>query len=94
MILRSMLSPKASIRRFLESRASCSRRLGRRTVAGENVSPAIALTISTYFACVRNISEDVGKMPFELYRSKPMADASARSGTSLASCCGIARIRR
>jgi HK97 family phage portal protein len=69
MIFRSMLSPKASygdssgLPGFLVSSS-----LGRRTVSGENISPARALTISTYFACVRNISEDVGKMPFELYK--------------------------
>ncbi len=40
----------------------------RRTNAGETVTPNRALTLAVYFACVRVISEDVGKVPICIYR--------------------------
>ena len=38
----------------------------RATSAGEDVNPASALTLSAYFACLRNISEDLGKLEEKL----------------------------
>jgi HK97 family phage portal protein len=38
-----------------------------RTLAGIDVSPAAALTLAAYYAAVRAISEDVGKLPFITY---------------------------
>lgn len=38
------------------------------TVSGESVSPETALTLSSYYAAIRAISEDVGKLPLILYR--------------------------
>lgn len=38
------------------------------TKAGEEVSPTRAMQLSTYFACIRNIAEDVAKLPFKTYR--------------------------
>ncbi len=44
---------------------------GRRTVSGEHVSPERAMALSVYYACLRNISEDVGKLPFKVFRRLP-----------------------
>lgn len=41
---------------------------GARTLAGTDVSPQTAMTIAAYFACLRNISEDVGKLPLITYK--------------------------
>lgn len=41
---------------------------GRQTKAGEMVSPENSMSLSAYFACVRNISEDLGKIPTLTYR--------------------------
>lgn len=40
----------------------------RRTVSGETVSAGNSLTLSSYYAAMRNISEDVAKMPLITYR--------------------------
>lgn len=42
--------------------------LGRRTRSGENVTPEKALTMSTYFAILRVLAEDMGKTPFNVIR--------------------------
>ena len=42
---------------------------GRKTAAGINISNDSALQLSVVFACIRAISEDVGKLPFKLYKS-------------------------
>jgi len=42
--------------------------LGGVTQAGIRVSPQSAMGLSTYYACIRNISEDVGKLPLLTYR--------------------------
>jgi len=41
---------------------------GSETASGERVTPEKAMALSAYFACVRNISEDVGKLPLKVYR--------------------------
>ena len=41
---------------------------GSATVSGETVGPDRALTLSSYFAAIRAIAEDVGKLPLILYR--------------------------
>lgn len=41
------------------------------TAAGINLSGDAALRISTYFACVRALAEDVAKLPLHLYRRLP-----------------------
>lgn len=41
---------------------------GDRTKSGVTVSPDSALTLSAYFAAIRAISEDVGKLPLILYK--------------------------
>lgn len=41
---------------------------GSKTVSGESVSNNSALQLGTVFACIRNISEDVGKLPFKLFK--------------------------
>lgn len=38
--------------------------------AKEKVTNETALTVSTLFACVRNVSEDIGKMPLKVYRKE------------------------
>ncbi len=67
--LRSLLTPKASFGDISDPyNFLLGGGVGKRTIAGERVSPATALTLSTWFACIRNISEDIGKLPFELYQ--------------------------
>lgn len=41
------------------------------TASGETVGPTTALRLSVYFACIRNISEDVGKLPVMVYEDMP-----------------------
>jgi len=41
---------------------------GRRTEAGPRVNPKTAMGLSAYFGCLRNISEDIGKLPLKVYR--------------------------
>jgi HK97 family phage portal protein len=38
------------------------------TKSGETVTPKKCFALSTYFACVRNIAEDIGRTPRKLYR--------------------------
>jgi len=38
------------------------------TLSGESISPDKALTLSSYYAAIRAVSEDVGKLPLILYR--------------------------
>lgn len=40
---------------------------GRRSSAGVAVSPVSALALSAYYGCIRNISEDVGKLPLKVF---------------------------
>lgn len=39
-------------------------------VAKENVNNQTALTVSTLYACIRNVSEDIAKMPLKIYIKK------------------------
>ena len=64
-------------RRATESRASFQDntgwladwvRGGIESASGEAVSPSTALGISAYFACIRNIAEDIAKMPLPVMR--------------------------
>ena len=53
---------------------------GRKTKSGESVGPQTALALSAYYAALRAISEDIGKLPFKVYellkpRGKNMAKA-------------------
>jgi HK97 family phage portal protein len=41
------------------------------TSSGRHVTTSNALTSSSYYACVRNLSEDVGTLPIDLYRKRP-----------------------
>ncbi len=57
----------------------------RMTQAGERVSPDSANGLSAYFAAVRAISEDIGKLPLKLYRrmergKEPIPDHPLWSG--------------
>lgn len=42
---------------------------GRTTTSGENVSNDSAFQLATVFACIRAISEDVGKLPLKIYKN-------------------------
>lgn len=44
---------------------------GRRTVAGEAVGPRTAMSLPAYYAAIRNISEDIAKMPFDVMERVP-----------------------
>ncbi len=69
-ILRSMFSPMAAGggQDSVPFDIMTGHQLARKTTSGELVSPARALALSTYYACVRNIAEDIGKLPFKVYR--------------------------
>lgn len=41
---------------------------GIESASGEHVNPTTALAISAYFACIRNIAEDIAKMPLPVMR--------------------------
>lgn len=41
---------------------------GRQTMAGETVSPDKALTLPAYLACIKNKSEDIAGLPWNVYR--------------------------
>lgn len=43
---------------------------GARSTAGERVNPNLAMTVMTFFACVRNISEDMAKLPKRVRRKE------------------------
>lgn len=43
---------------------------GRQTIAGQNVNPETALTLPIYYAALRNLSEDVGKLPLCVYQTE------------------------
>jgi HK97 family phage portal protein len=47
---------------------------GAQTTSGEPVDPTRAMFDGAYFACIRLISEDVGKLPRELLRTLPNGD--------------------
>lgn len=44
--------------------------LGRTTLAGVPINPTSAMTLPTYYACIRAISEDIGKLPLLTYRRR------------------------
>lgn len=44
---------------------------GGRTAAGENVGPASALTLSSYYAGLRVVSEDISWLPLQLFEKTP-----------------------
>lgn len=44
---------------------------GVRTLSGENVTHETAMQLSAFFAAIRNISEDVAKLPFNIYERVP-----------------------
>lgn len=44
--------------------------LGRKTAAGVYMNPTAALSLSAYYAAIRNISEDCGKLPLFVYRAR------------------------
>jgi len=51
---------------------------GDHTVSGETIGPDKALTLSSYFAAIRAISEDIGKLPLIVYKHlKPRGKARA-----------------
>lgn len=43
-------------------------KVGRQTWSGIDINPTNALGVSAVFACVRLIAEDIGKLPFPVYR--------------------------
>jgi len=41
--------------------------IGRQTSSGQTVTPGSSMGLSAYYAAIRNISEDVGKLPLRVY---------------------------
>jgi HK97 family phage portal protein len=71
-LLRSMIAPMATTSESVDPTGflTSTGGYGRRTVSGERVSPARALSLSTWFACIRDISEDVGMLPLRLFEKQ------------------------
>lgn len=44
---------------------------GQVSTSGERVTPSSAMNLSVYFAMIRNIAEDVAKLPIKVYRTAP-----------------------
>lgn len=44
---------------------------GRKTASGKTVSPTSSMTLSAYFACIRAVAEDIGKLPWTVKRTQP-----------------------
>lgn len=42
--------------------------VGRKSSAGVNVNESNSMSLSAYYACIRNISEDIAKLPFRVYQ--------------------------
>ena len=66
--LATLLRPKAASALSGPTSGFVDMAYARRTAAGETVTPERALTLSTYFACIRVISEDVAKLPLDVFR--------------------------
>ena len=58
-------------------------RRGLETYAGINVSPASALSVAAVFACTRVISEDIGKLPFEVFNQTSDRERQRATGSPL-----------
>lgn len=56
-------------------------RVGPATSSGAVVTPMTAVTVSTVYACARNLAEDIGKLPYPVYRRLPN-DGKERAVTS------------
>ena len=61
--------------------------MGRKTASGEQVTPESALGLSAYFACLRNGSEDVAKLPRQLRRAR-----TGKRGSDLLTDHPLARV--
>lgn len=72
-LIRQMLAPRASFVADLTNPNAFlgNAGYGRKTTSGETVNPATALTLSAWFACIRDISEDVSMLPLNLFEKKP-----------------------
>ena len=44
---------------------------GKPTVSGESVGPTTAMGLASYYAGIRNIAEDVAKMPLDILKRTP-----------------------
>lgn len=51
------------------------------TTAGETITPDGAMQLSAYYACIRNVAEDVGKLPLILYER--LADRGKRRAVDM-----------
>jgi HK97 family phage portal protein len=67
--LRGWFTPKASTS-DLQNPSPWLREwaMGRTTLAGVPINPTSAMTLPTYYACIKAISEDIGKLPLLTYR--------------------------
>jgi HK97 family phage portal protein len=54
----------------------------RDTVAGVKVTPHNAMSLATYYACIRNISEDIGKIPTQVFKALPEGKGKERLFTN------------
>lgn len=74
MVLAHLISPRADTEAEIAARPEAwtpGAGWSRKTVAGEVVSPAKAMGLSAWFSAIRCISEDIGKLPLDLYRKLP-----------------------
>ena len=68
--LRGWLQPKAQATSDLQQPSPWLRdwAMGNKTLAGVYVNPQSSMALPTYYACIRAIAEDIGKLPLFTYR--------------------------
>lgn len=72
MVLAHLLTPRADSESEIAARAEAwtpGAGFMRKTTSGETINSAKAMTYSTWFACIRNISEDIARLRLGVYRS-------------------------
>ena len=70
-VIASLIEPKADTTAKHPEQWFIDAVTGGKTSSGVKVSPSAALRISDVFACIRNIAEDVAKLPLKVYRTQP-----------------------
>lgn len=74
MVLAHLFEPRADSEAEIASRPDAwtpGAGFARKTTAGETVSPGKAMTLSVWYACIRNIAEDIAKLPIDVFKRLP-----------------------
>ena len=74
MVLAHLFEPCADSETEIASRSEAwtpGAGFARKTTAGETVSAGKAMTLSIWYACIRNIAEDIAKLPIDVFKRLP-----------------------